>query len=345
MASSDNLRFTGARFTCPSGIEAFESEKPRIRTWLRDILGVPLFSDPPPLNPRIIYQADDGGYWRRKVRYGNEADDVVWAWLLVPKELTPPVPAVICLPGSFMTPNWGKDGPAGLAGPWDAGHPEAYGADLAKLGYITLCPDYPCVGERTTPGLKPYDTSGLGRRFPSWTRVGLSAWDVSRAVDFLLAMPEVDGDRIGCTGWSQGGQMSLIGAALDPRIAVVASVCGWSPLRGLSGPVVENMVRSFNFPRLTRYAGDHSALPFDFDHLAALIAPHPFLDIRATGDQIFYNIEEIRDAETELAALYDLCGMRERYRSIWFEGPHAYTTTAARETQAWLYRWLWDSCR
>ena len=82
-----------------------------------------------------------------------------------------------------------------------------------------------------------------------------------------------------------------------------------------------------------------------FDHLAALIAPRPFLDIRATGDQIFYNIEEIRDAETDLGALYDLCGMRERYRSIWFEGPHAYTATAARETQAWLYRWLWDSCR
>ena len=218
--------FEADPFVCPRSAEEFERFRTATLQTLGDILGRPPFAEMPPLNPRIMYVADCGGFSRKKVRYGNESDDVVWAWLLVPKGVKRPVPAVICLPGSFMTPNYGKDGPAGLAGPENRGDPEAYGLDLVHLGYVTLCPDYPVTGERTSPGRKSHDTTELDRRFPDWTRVGLSAWDVSRAVDFLLTVPEVDGRRIGCTGWSQGGQMTLLGAALEPRIAVAAPVCG-----------------------------------------------------------------------------------------------------------------------
>ena len=244
------MHFTAPPFKCPASPEAFDRFRAQTLDALRHVLGSPPFDTPPPLNPRLIYTSDDHAYWRKKVRYGNESDDVVWAWLLVPKGIDAPRPAIICLPGTFMTPNWGKDGPAGLAGPENAGDPEAYGADFTRLGYTALCPDYPCAGERTSPGLKSHDTAELDRRFPSWTRVGMSAWDVSRAVDFLLTLPEVDPVRIGCTGWSQGGQMSVLGAALDSRIAAVASVCGWSPLRNQPEPIVDNLTRSYNFPRL-----------------------------------------------------------------------------------------------
>lgn len=308
---------------------------------LQDVLGTPPFDELPPLNARIMYAADDGNYWRKKVRYGNESDDVVWAWLLVPKELCEPVPAIICLPGSFMTPNWGKDGPAGLAGPENRGDPEAYGADLARLGYVTLCPDYPCAGERTTPGLKSHDTTVLDRRFPTWTRVGMSAWDVRRAVDFLLTLSEVDPNRIGCTGWSQGGQMTLLGAALEPRIGVIAPVCGWSPLRGLPVNLVENLVQPYNYPRLREHAEQHRPLNFDLDYVAALIAPRPFLDVRGTQDRFFPNVEEIEQGMAELEKVYALLGAEGRFRCLWYKGSHAHNATAARETQAWFYRWLW----
>ena len=80
-----------------------------------------------------------------------------------------------------MTPNWGKDAPVGLEGPLTPGDPEAYGRDFALAGYVTLCPDYPCAGERTTPGRKAYDTTELDRRFPDWTRMGMSTWYRSNA--------------------------------------------------------------------------------------------------------------------------------------------------------------------
>lgn len=317
----------------------------RVRQALGELLGRSPFDDPAPLSARTVYTADDGGYWRHKVLYGTPNDDVVYAWLLVPKQLDGPTPAVICLPGSFMTPNWGKDGPAGLAGPWTAGDPEAYGHDLAQRGYVALCPDYPCCGERTTPGLKSHDTTDLDRRFPAWTRVGLSAWDVSRAVDFLLTRPEVDGKRIGCMGWSQGGQMSIIGAALDERIAAVVSVCGWGPLRGVGGDRAVNWARSYNFPHLGPCLESGEALPLDMDHLVATLAPRPLLDVRARQDDTFPNPGEIEASLERVRGVYALEGAAERFGVAWLPGGHGYSSGAARETEAWLHRWLWRGGR
>ena len=134
--------------------------------------------------------------------------------------------------------------------------------------------------------------------------------------------------------------MTLIGGALEPRISVLVSACGWSPLKGLQGAVVENMIQPYNFPRLKHYVEEQNTIPYDFNHIASLIAPRPFLDIRADADQFFPNVADTREAETELTRLYALHGVPDRYRSVWFDGKHGYTATAARETQAWLYRYL-----
>lgn len=43
-----------------------------------------------------------------------------------------------------------------------------------------------------------------------------------RAIDFLHSLPEFDGQTVGVTGGSQGGALSIITAALDPRIKFLA---------------------------------------------------------------------------------------------------------------------------
>ena len=70
--------------------------------------------------------------------------------------------------------------------------------------------------------------------------------DVSAAVDFLLApsgdrghpfaggdwtFPKIKTDQIFAVGYSVGAVVGLHAAALDPRIAGVASVCGFEPMR------------------------------------------------------------------------------------------------------------------
>ncbi len=45
-----------------------------------------------------------------------------------------------------------------------------------------------------------------------------------RAVDFLFSLPEFDGENLAVTGASQGGALSIITAALEPRIKWLGSV-------------------------------------------------------------------------------------------------------------------------
>ena len=322
-------------FVCPATAEAFDTFRERVLRDMTRSLGQCPFDRVPPLNPRVVEEVDAGTHIRRRVCYGNTSDDVVRAYLLSPKDMCGKRPAIICLPGSYMTSNCGKEVAAGLVRP-DHGHdddPEAYARDLALAGYVTLTPDYPCAGDRTTPGLKSHDTTVFDRRFPNWTRVGMSLWDIGRAIDFLETRAEVDAGHIGCMGLSQGGQMTLFGAAAHPRIRAAVSVCGWSPFRGTD---VTPLMASYNFPRLRGYVETNRTLPFDLDHVAAMIAPRPFLNIAATGDRYFPNQAQLAEAEEHVRCVYRLLGADDRFMPVHLEGEHRYTVECARLTLGWF---------
>jgi cephalosporin-C deacetylase len=48
--------------------------------------------------------------------------------------------------------------------------------------------------------------------------------DTRRLADIIRGLPEVDESRVATTGWSQGGGLSLVAAALTPEIKYAASV-------------------------------------------------------------------------------------------------------------------------
>ena len=168
----------------------------------------------------------------------------------------------------------------------------------------------------------------------------MDVWDVSRAVDFLLTVPEVDAKRIGYMGFSLGGTTTVWGAALEPRIAVAVSICGWSPFRGQPSERVENLLASYNYPRLRPYVEADRPLPLDMDHVAALVAPRPFLNLNARDDRFVPNKAELAAAEAELARLYTLLGATDRFKVVYFDGDHSVSDVAASESCAWFDRWL-----
>lgn len=54
--------------------------------------------------------------------------------------------------------------------------------------------------------------------------------DISSVIDWVIARTPADPKRIGMTGLSLGGGLTLMGAAADPRIKAVAAMSGWGDL-------------------------------------------------------------------------------------------------------------------
>ncbi len=119
-----------------------------------------------------------------------------------------------------------------------------------------------------------YDFSVLAR----W------AWAASRAVDYLVTLPEVNPAQIGLTGHSRNGKQALLAAAFDDRIGAVIPSSGNSgecdPWRFTTEPFANESiellagVQSHWFhPRLRFFAGREEKLPVDQNTLQALVAP------------------------------------------------------------------------
>lgn len=83
-----------------------------------------------------------------------------------------------------------------------------------------------------------------------------------RCVDFLMSLPNFDGENVGVTGGSQGGALSIVAAALDPRIDFLASF--YPALCDLSGFAYGN--RAGGWPRFLA-PGNKYELPVSVDQM------------------------------------------------------------------------------
>jgi poly(3-hydroxybutyrate) depolymerase len=103
-------------------------------------------------------------------------------------------------------------------------------------------------------------------------------WDAVRALDVLEATPEVDRNRLGVTGCSGGGAMTVYLAALDARVKVAAPSCyvaSWEQQIPTAGPQDAEQ----QFP-------DQLKQGIDYAGRIALASPMPYL-ICSTGQDFF----------------------------------------------------------
>jgi len=181
---------------------------------------------------------------------------------------------------------------------------------LAEKGFAIFAFDQIGFGSRLLDGRYFYD------RYPHWSRMGKMVADTRAAINALAALEEVDASRIYLLGYALGGKLGLLTAAFDERVAGVASVCGFDPLRlatpdrGTEGIGHYSHLHGL-IPRLGFFVGEEARVPFDYDEMVSLIAPRPALLVAPTLDRY----ARIADVQREIEGprkVYRLLGQEDR---------------------------------
>jgi pimeloyl-ACP methyl ester carboxylesterase len=136
------------------------------------------------------------------------------------------------------------------------------------------------------------------------------------AVDLLQQVPFVDPKRIYIAGYSMGAMVGLHAAALDERIAGVASVAGFTPMRldktDNGAAFVERWSRWHVLqPRLGAFVGQERRIPYDYHEVLALIAPRPLLVVAPKAD-CENTSPDVEKCVAEVQKVYSLFDAEER---------------------------------
>lgn len=287
---------------------------------------------PPALNVKQRETLRKDGYRIESLTYDAEPNDPIPALLLIPDGVTADKPAPAVAVWHQHNGQWflGKSEPAGLAG-----HPMHHtGVALAKLGYVVLCPDALCFGERQHPQLK----DGNFERFEFLRYVVAGkclAWkyilDMRRAIDFLVSRAEVQADKIGCYGHSMGSTCCWLVGPFEPRIKCLVGNCCLPTYAGIHRNHILHCFPNF-IPGLYQYG--------DTPDLAGLIAPralHLNLGELDSGSPI----AEARAGITTIQQAYDSIHAGEKFSYFIEEGVgHVLSDAMWQKAKDWFAKHL-----
>ncbi|MBQ0072488.1 MAG: hypothetical protein KBS81_11660 [Spirochaetales bacterium] len=200
------------------------------RETLRELLGLPVIegeAEYGPFSPTVKETVYVGSIKRERVYITVDKDVVIPMFILYPEN---PKGTWIALPGHNGA------GKATVAGDESclvvkdkiAHYDYAYGLEMAKRGYHTVCPDIRGFGERREEfmqGDEPekYLKSSCAALSHVATALGISlmgllVFDVSRIIDYLEEREDIPTENLGVIGFSGGGMQALYASALDTRI-------------------------------------------------------------------------------------------------------------------------------
>jgi dienelactone hydrolase len=317
---------------------------------------------PEPVDPRpeVLERVDCGEYFRERVTFATSPVLRVPAYVLIPKNLKAPAPAMVDLHshgGMFLfgkekVVDLGSNHPA-MAGYHDVnyeGRPTA--TALVRRGYVVITIDACMFGERRVMmdadfklgwDRSKYSAGDVTRlnqvcrskeativkaltlAGASWP--GLVFWDDIRTVDYLATRPEVDPRRIGCQGVSMGGYRALFLAALDTRIRAACVVGFMSTVR----PMLQAHVDTHSFVHFLPAL--HSYL--DWPDIASLTAPRSLMVLQCSRDQLF-PLGGMKEAVEKITAGYEHAGVKDRFVGRFYDVPHCYTRQMQDDAFVWF---------
>ena len=287
------------------------------------------FPEKTPLNPRVLGTIEAEDYRIEKIVFESQPKFYVTANLYLPKKGKGPYPAIL-----FPL---GHENGAKAHDAW-----QQVLVTFVRKGYVCLTWDPLGQGERiqlldpdlgdskVTPATSEHTVLGMQTLLAGDPLARYTIWDGIRALDYLVSRPEVDVNRIGCTGNSGGGTHTAYLSSLDDRIKVAAPSCfitSWRRLLQTIGPQdAEQCVPGFLSDGL-----DHA----DFIHA---FSPKPYMMMSAIRD--FFSITGARETYAELKKAYELVGASEKMQMIEADDGHGYTHPRRVAAYRWFDKWL-----
>ncbi len=304
--------------------EQLAAYQERLRQFFVDRLGG--FPERTPLNAKVVAKIDRDGYRIEKVIYESQPRHYVTATLYLP-DAEPPYPGVLV--------------PCGHSGNGKASELYQLASILmAKNGMAALCYDPIDQGERfqlldekgkpLAGGTTAHCLVGVGSTLLGRNTATFRIWDGMRSIDYLAGRPEVDPERIGCTGNSGGGTLTSYLMALDQRITCAAPSCYLTTLRRLCETIGPQDAEQ----------NIHGQIASGMDHPDYVImrAPKPTLLCAATHD--FFDIGGTWDNFRQAKRFYSRLGFAERVDLIETDAKHGFSTQLRVGAARWMRRWL-----
>jgi len=272
-----------------------------------------------PLEPKVVSVLKRSGYRIESLIFQSRPDVWVTASAYVPKPFSGRVPAVLVVHG-----HW----------PWARRDPvvQARCVGLVKLGFFVLAVDAFGAGERyPDPARGTYHGALFGSTL--WpvgqTLMGMQVYDNRRAVDYLRQRPEVDGDRLGITGASGGGNQSMYAGALDERFRAVVPVCSVGTYQAYlrAACCVCELL-----PGALRFMEEGEAL--------ALVAPRALMVISATKDAYQFSVGEATKSLARARTVFRFFNAEAKLRHAIFDSGHDYNQQMREAMYGWMAKWL-----
>jgi dienelactone hydrolase len=267
-----------------------------------------------PIKAAMFGKLDRGDYTVEKVYFESYPGFYVTGNLYRPKNASGKLPAVLCPHGHWA---YGRLENQPLhSGP-------ARAISFARQGYVAFA--YDMVGYN--------DSSAITHQFANHNQtsvetlwsvnlLGLQLWNSLRAVDFLLTLPEVDAERIACTGESGGGTQTFLLAAVDERIKLAAPV-------NMVSFIMQGGSLCENAPNLR--------VDTNNVELAALMAPRPMMMVSATGD---WTRNTMTSEYPAVRGIYSLFGAEDKLTAIQIDAAHNYNQPSREAVYGWFAHWF-----
>jgi dienelactone hydrolase len=325
-----------------------------------------LLYSPAKVDPRAeqLERVDRGDHVREKVVFSTGPHFRVPAYILIPKKLAKPAPAIVDLHshgGMFL---FGKEKVIDLGDNHPAmnvyhernydGRPTA--TALVKRGYVVISIDALFFGERrllmdadlaqgwdrskySLDDVKKLnlqcrskeETLVKGLIFAGLSWPGIVFWDDMRTVDYLVTRPEVDPARIGCLGISMGGYRTIYLAGLDERIKAACITGFMSSVGQMRRAHLDKHSWVHFLPGLHRY--------LDLPDIASMAAPRALMVQQCSQDGLF-PLAGMKESVEKIGRVYAKAGVPEKFAGRFYERPHLFAKELQEEAFAWFDREL-----